>query len=129
MIWGVSQGVIVFPWVVSRSRTPTKLQYEPRVDILQHSYEYAPLNTTCWPDWLPRKYGVYPKRRSRAEAKKTAEDQQFMDEQEAEFEAEDYLLRGMTQARPVALWIWLPRNPRLRGTMIAESACPALLHA
>ena len=24
------------PWVASRSRTPTKLQYEPHVDILQH---------------------------------------------------------------------------------------------
>ena len=26
---------------------------EPRVDILQHGYKYAPLNITCWPDWLP----------------------------------------------------------------------------
>ena len=31
----------------SRARTPATLQYEPRVDILQHGYEYAPLNTVC----------------------------------------------------------------------------------
>jgi len=31
------------------------------------------------------------------QAKREAEDQQFLDEEEAEFEAEDYLLRGMTQ--------------------------------
>ena len=43
---GVSEGT-------SRSRTPAKLQYEPRVDILQRGYEYAPLNTAWWPDWLP----------------------------------------------------------------------------
>ena len=43
----------VFPWVASRSRTPTKLL---RVDILQHGYEYAQLNTACWPDWPPQKH-------------------------------------------------------------------------
>ena len=43
----------VFPWVASRARIPAKLQYEPRVDILQHGYAYAQLNTSCWPDWLP----------------------------------------------------------------------------
>ena len=44
----------VLPWVAScsRSRPPAKLRYEPRVDILRHGYEYAPLNTACWPDWL-----------------------------------------------------------------------------
>ena len=31
--------------VASRSRTLAKVRYEPRVDILQHGYEYAPLNT------------------------------------------------------------------------------------
>ena len=36
------------------------LQYEPRVGILQHGYEYAPLNTACWPDWLPTETLVLP---------------------------------------------------------------------
>ena len=43
----------VFLWVTSRSRTPAKLQYEPRVELLQHGYEHAQLNTACWPDRLP----------------------------------------------------------------------------
>ena len=38
--------------VARRSRNPAELQCEPRVGILQHGYEYAPLNTACWPDWL-----------------------------------------------------------------------------
>ena len=42
----------VFPGVASRARTIAKLQYEPRVDILQR-LEYVPLHTACWPDWLP----------------------------------------------------------------------------
>ena len=29
-------------------QNPAKLQYEPRVEILQHGYEYAPQNTACW---------------------------------------------------------------------------------
>ena len=33
----------MFPCVASRSSTPVKLQHEPRVDILQHGYECAPL--------------------------------------------------------------------------------------
>ena len=39
--------------LVSRSRTTAKLQYGPRVDIMQHGCEYVPLTTACWPDWLP----------------------------------------------------------------------------
>ena len=50
----------VFPWVASRSRTPAKLQYEPRVDILQHSYDCAQLNTACWPDCLPTETRFLP---------------------------------------------------------------------
>ena len=32
---------------------PQLIQYEPRVHILQHGYEYAPLNAAYWSDWLP----------------------------------------------------------------------------
>ena len=34
-----------------------KLQYEPRVDILQHGYEYAQLNNACW---LPTETSFLP---------------------------------------------------------------------
>ena len=43
----------VFPCVARHPELPKALQYEPRVDMLQHGYKYAPLNTACWPDWLP----------------------------------------------------------------------------
>ena len=44
----------VFPCHGSQSaQKPAKLRYEPRGDILQHGYEYAPLNTVCCPDWSP----------------------------------------------------------------------------
>ena len=42
----------------SRSRTPAKQKYEPRIDILLHGYEYA--NTACWPDWLPTETQFLP---------------------------------------------------------------------
>ena len=46
----------VFPWVASRSRTPAKLQYEPRVDTLQHGYEYTQINNHVGPTGYPRKH-------------------------------------------------------------------------
>ena len=48
--------------VASRSGTPAKLQYEPRVGILQHGIEYAPLNTACWPAWLPPETQFLPQK-------------------------------------------------------------------
>ena len=63
---------VFFEWVASRSRTPEKLQNEPRVYnvILQHGYEYAQLTTACWPDWLPTEtlfcpQNVFPRSQSR----------------------------------------------------------------
>ena len=34
--------------MISRSRTCAKLQYEPRVDMLQHVMMYAPLYMVSW---------------------------------------------------------------------------------
>ena len=36
-------------WIASRARTPTNLQYEPRIGILQYGYAYVPhVGLTGW---------------------------------------------------------------------------------